>query len=400
VVLGVLVSPAAYGQQHWVASWASSQQVPEPANALAATDLTDATMREIVHLSLGGGAVRVRLSNAFGTAALHLRGVHLARVRSARDSAIDAATDRALLFGGAQEVTIPPGVDYWSDAVAMPVTVGSDLAVTISLDVAPEQQTAHPGSRATSYLLHGSHVADGSFDGARKMDHWFFLSGVDVASTGAAGGVVALGDSITDGHGATTNGNDRWPDDLAARLNQEMPGRVAVVNEGIGGNHMLTDGLGPNALARFDRDVLAQSGVRTLIVLEGVNDLGALARRLPVGTEAEYHALVATLEGSYAQVIERAHAHGIFVVGGTILPYAGSDYYHPTDADEAARQELNRWIRQSGHFDGVVDFDQAMRDPAAPTHLLAAYDSGDHLHPSVAGYKAMAAAIPLALLLR
>ncbi|RXS93905.1 SGNH/GDSL hydrolase family protein [Silvibacterium dinghuense] len=400
VVLAALAAPCTmHGQSDssWVASWASAQQVPEPANALPATDLTDATLRQIVHLSLGGSAVRVRLSNAFGTTDLHLGGVHLARAVSPASSAIDTRTDRTLTFHGAQDVIIPAGADYWSDPVSLPISAGTDIAITLHLDTAPATETSHPGSRATSYLAHGMHLADGELSTPKTFEHWFFLSGIDVAASSQDAAIVALGDSITDGHGATTNGNDRWPDDLAQRLAQATSHR-SVVNVGIGGNHVLTDGLGPNALARFNRDVLAQSRVRVLILLEGVNDLGALARQTPPASGEEHAALLQRLEAGYQQMIDRAHAQGLFVIGGTILPYTGSDYYHPAVADEAARQELNAWIRQPGHFDAVVDFDSVTRDPQRPDRLLPAYDSGDHLHPSPAGYRAMAAAIPLALL--
>jgi lysophospholipase L1-like esterase len=212
-----------------------------------------------------------------------------------------------------------------------------------------------------------------------------------------AAAIVAFGDSITDGHAAVTDGNTRWPDYLAARLQANPSTRnLSVVNEGIGGNHLLTNGLGVNALARMDRDVLAPAGVRTIILLEGINDLGALARTK--NTTPEQHSqLVAAILAAYQQIIWRAHAHGIRVLGATLTPYLGSDYYNPSPADEADRQAVNAWIRTPGHFDAVIDFDAVVRDPNAPGHLLPALDSGDHLHPGPAGYKAMADAIPLSL---
>jgi lysophospholipase L1-like esterase len=209
--------------------------------------------------------------------------------------------------------------------------------------------------------------------------------------------IVALGDSITDGHATADNSNTRWPDDLALRLvSSPQTWALSVLNAGIGGNRLLLDGLGPNALARFDRDVLAQTGVRYLIVLEGVNDLGTATRLAPISA-AEHTVLIHQIIAAYEQMILRAHAHGITVVGGTITPYMGSDYYHPAAVSEADREAINAWIRQPGHFDAVVDFDRAICDPAHPERMLPAYDSGDHLHPSPAGYRAMAAAIPLAL---
>jgi lysophospholipase L1-like esterase len=206
-----------------------------------------------------------------------------------------------------------------------------------------------------------------------------------------------MGDSITDGHGATTNGNDRWTDVLAARLQTSRQTRnIGVSNQGIGGNHLLTDGLGPNALARFDRDVLAQAGVHWLIVFEGVNDLGGLARIGEV-SQAEHSTRVARVVAAYEQIIARAHAHGIRVIGGTITPYVSSDYYHPSPLSEADRQAVNRWIRAPEHFDALIDFDSVLRDPRQPDRLLPAYDCGDHLHPSPAGYKAMGESVPLRL---
>jgi len=385
---------------NWVGSWADSQQVPEPQNALASEDLRDATLRQIVHLSLGGPTLRVHLSNAFGTAPLHLTSVHVARPVSAASDKIDVATDKALSFAGKSDVTIPAGADYISDAIDYPVAALSDLAITLHLDQPPAQQTGHPGSRATSYLVHGDMVSAVELPGAKMVDHWYLLSGVDVVAPAKAASIVVLGDSITDGHGATTNGNDRWTDVLAQRLQGSPATRTfAVLNEGIGGNHLLTDGLGPNALARFDRDLLAPAGVRYLIVLEGVNDLGALARREPV-PQADHEALAQRMLAAYEQIIVRAHAHGIEVIGATILPYVGSEYYHPSPSDEADRLVVNQWIRQPGHFDAAVDFDEAMRDPAHPDRMLPALDCGDHLHPSPAGYRVMGDEVPVGLFKR
>ena len=395
--LGMARAQTTTAQGNWVGSWAASQQVPEPQNALALGDLRDVTLRQIVHLSVGGETLRVHLSNAFGTAPLHFTSVHIARPISAGAAKIDPASDKALSFSGSGDVTVPAGAEFISDPVDYPAAAGSSLAVTLHLDVPPAQQTGHPGSRATSYLAHGDLVSAVDLPDAKKIDHWYQLAGVDVIAPSNAAAVVALGDSITDGHGATTNGNDRWTDVLAQRF-QSSPGTraVAVLNQGIGGNRLLADGLGPNALARFDRDVLAQTGVRYLIVLEGVNDLGGLARNGEVSA-AEHSALVRRIEEAYQQIVLRAHAHGIKVIGGTILPYTGSDYYHPGPNSEADRQAVNQWIRTPGHFDELVDFDKVMRDPSHPDRLLPSYDSGDHLHPSPAGYSAMGTAIPLSL---
>jgi lysophospholipase L1-like esterase len=394
----VVGTSSVYGQSNWVGTWAASQQIPEPANALAPELLTDATLRQIVHLSAGGSMLRVHISNAFGDSPLRVLSAHVARPVSPAGAKVDAATDRAVTFAGAGEVLIPPGAEYISDPLDYPVAALSDLAISLHLEKAPLQETGHPGSRATSYVAHGDLVAAPNLPDAMKVEHWYFLAAVDVAGGPADGAVVVLGDSITDGHGATINGNDRWPDVLARRLQSAAAAKpLGVLNEGIGGNHLLTDGLGPNALARFDRDVLAQASVGSLIVLEGVNDLGGLARNGEV-SPAEHSAEVHRIVAAYQQIVARAHAHGIKVIGGTILPYGGSDYYNPGPLSEADRVAVNAWIRATGHFDAVVDFDKVMRDPNHLERLLPAYDGGDHLHPSPAGYRAMGEAIPLSLL--
>jgi lysophospholipase L1-like esterase len=394
---GLAAQPGAQTAPAWIASWAAAQQIPEPGNALAPEDLRDATVRQIFHLSTGGAAIRVHLSNAFGIEALHFTAVHVARPLSPAGAEIDAKTDRVLTFAGKPDVTIPPGADLVSDPLDFAVAPSSDLAVTFHLDAAPAGETGHPGSRATSYYVHGDATGAAALADAKHVDHWFQVAEIDVEAGPSAGVVVALGDSITDGHGATTNGNDRWTDVLARRLHEraETP-NVGVANEGIGGNHLLTDGLGPNALARFDRDVLAPAGVRWVIVFEGVNDLGGLARLGEVPA-AEHAALVERVLAAYSQIIVRAHAHGLRVYGATITPYIGSDYYHPGPLSEADRQAVNAWIRAAGHFDAVIDFDAVVRDPQNPGHLLPAFDCGDHLHPSPAGYKAMGNAVPLEL---
>ena len=383
--------------QAWVASWGASQQIPEPQNAVAADDLRDATVRQVFHLSLGGPVLRVHLSNAFGTEALHFTSVHIARPVSPSSSAIDPATDRALTFAGSSDVTVPPGTEFISDPLDYPVAALSNLAVTFHLDSPPATQTGHPGSRATSYLVHGDFVGAPNLLDAKNVDHWYQVSGIDVLAPAGGASIVVLGDSITDGHGATTNGNDRWTDILAQRLQASANKRsIGVSNQGIGGNHLLTDGLGPNALARFDRDVLAPAGVRWVILFEGVNDLGGLTRDGEVTTE-QHSVRVKHIISAYEQIVQRAHAHGLRVFGATITPYVGSDYYHPGPLSEADRQAVNAWIRAVGHFDAVIDFDSVVRDPQHLDRLLPAFDCGDHLHPSPAGYRAMGEAVQLNL---
>ncbi|HEV2469770.1 MAG TPA: SGNH/GDSL hydrolase family protein [Candidatus Sulfotelmatobacter sp.] len=403
VALLVWVSAACGGyaqsagtNSNWVGSWAASQQIPEPQNSIAVEDMQDVTFRQIFHLSVGGSILRVRLSNAFGSQPLHFASVHIARPLSVSSPKIDPATDRALTFSGEPDVMVPAGADYFSDPIEFPAVPLSSVAVTLHLDKAPVGETGHPGSRATSYYVQGDHVGAADLPEAKRVDHWYQVSGIDVVDPSGAS-IVVLGDSITDGHGATTNGDNRWADVLSERLQASPSTReVGVLNEGIGGNHLLTDGLGPNALARFDRDVLAQTHVHYLIVLEGVNDLGGLTREGDVSSAA-HSILVHRILAAYQQIILRAHANGVRVFGATILPFVGSEYYHPPLSTNVDRQAINNWIRAPGHFDGVIDFDKLTRDPQHPERLLPAYDSGDHLHPSVAGYRAMGEAIPLTL---
>jgi lysophospholipase L1-like esterase len=402
-VIALLALNSAHAQQPvWTGSWATAVQIPEPQNSIPPDDLRDATVRQIVHLSIGGNTLRIRLSNAFGTAPLHFTSVHIARPIALDAPAIDPTSDRAILFSGSPEVLVPAGAEYLSDPVAWTAIPLSSLAITFHLDAPPSRETGHPGSRATTWYIHGDLVSAPDLPNAQHVEHWYELAGVDVEAPPSASAIIALGDSITDGHATTTNGNDRWTDVLAARLQSSPATRnIAVLNLGIGGNHLLTDGLGPNTLARFDRDVLAQPGAHWLIAFEGVNDLGGLAQHAasmsPEASQSAHAALVAQAIAAYQQIIVRAHQANIRVYGTTITPYGGSDFYHPGPADEAARQAVNAWIRMPGHFDAVLDFDQVLRDPQHPDQLLPADDCGDHLHPNPAGYKAIANAIPLDL---
>lgn len=391
----VLVSAAALAQPtHWVASWSSAQQIAEPENMLPAALMKDATVRQIVRLSIGGTAFRLRLSNVFGTGPLHLKAVHVATPVSA--GAINPASDRALTFAGQGDVIIPPGASYLSDPVLLPLAPLSDLAISIRYEEPPVVQTSHPGSRATSYVLAGNHVADAYLPSATLVDHWYQIASVEVLASPDAGALVALGDSITDGRGTTTNGNDRWTNILALRLNAAGR-RLAVLNAGLGGNRLLNDGKGPNALSRIDRDVLAQPGVKAVLVLEGINDLGTLTRERAVPFE-DHNKLVNRMIGAYQQIAAEAHAHGIKAYIGTIMPFMGTEFYHPDAANEADRNAVNAWIRVQKEYDDVIDFDAVMRDPARPDHLNPAYDVGDFLHPSPAGYRVMGEAVAAALL--
>ncbi|MBU4433868.1 MAG: SGNH/GDSL hydrolase family protein [Alphaproteobacteria bacterium] len=400
LALTLHVGASAGEPARWVGSWASAQQVPEERNALPADALDDATLRQIVRLTAGGDRLRIRISNAFGTTPLRVTATHIARPLSPAGAAIDPATDRAVTFSGRVDVIIPAGADYLSDPVAYSAAALSDLAVSIHVDKTPAAQTSHPGSRATSYIATGDQVGAADLPGAKTVDHWFQLSGVEVEAGRKAGAVALLGDSITDGYGVKPNTNLRWPDAFAARLRANPKTRdLSVLNLGIGGNRLLLDSLGPNAAARFNRDVLLQAGVTHVLILEGVNDLGGLTRDAPATPEA--HAdLVAGITTAYAQMVQKARDRGIKAIGATIMPYGASGYYHPDAVNEQDRQAINAWILTPGNFDAVVDMDKIMRDPAKPDHMLAAYDSGDGLHPSMAGYRFMAESIPLELFAR
>lgn len=381
---------------HWVASWGTAMMVPEPHNELAAELWREASLRQIVHLSLGGARLRVRVSNAFGTTPLFLEGASVALAKAPGRPDIDGGSARALTFGGRAGVMIPAGAEYYSDPVALEHKAGADLAVSMYFKGEPARQTGHPGSRANSFVTRGNRLMDAAWPEAAKVEHWYMLADVEVQAPPSVGAVVAIGDSITDGNGSTTDGNDRWPDLLAARFGREGQA-MGVLNAGIGGGRMLRDGLGPNLASRFDRDVIARSGVTHAIVMIGVNDLGGQHRNGD-DTRDNRKKILDDLMMAHRQLVERAHAQGICVIGGTISPYMGSDYYRPNVDNEADRQAVNDWIRNSGVFDGVADFDAALRDPAQPQRLLKERDKGDGLHPSPAGFRAMADAVPLAAL--
>jgi lysophospholipase L1-like esterase len=350
--------------------------------------LSNNTLRQIVCVSLGGNRLRVRFSNEFSTSPVTLHTVHIAT--SAGGSAIDTATDQALLFDGKQEVAIAPHTAVTSDPFESALKPRTNVAITIHFGDTSLDVTGHPGSRTTSYLLPGNQVSSVDFTGAVQTDHWYIISGIDVVAPESAAAVVVLGNSITDGRGSGTNKQNRWPDELAIRLQQNRnTRRVAVLNMGIGGNCVLRDCLGPAALSRFDRDVIGQHGVRWLIILEGINDIGQTQ-----GAEGAT-AVASQLIAAYKQMIDRAHDKGIRVYGATLLPFGGSFYASPDR--EAARKQVNEWIRASGRFDAVIDLDAALRDPADPLRLLPAADTGDHLHPNETGHRMIADAVDLTL---
>lgn len=366
----------------WVGTWAAAPQMTALADLPLLPDLADTTLRQVVRVSLGGTQIRVRFSNVFGAGPLTITAASVAV--SAGRGEIRPETAEQLTFCGKASASIPPGESVNSDPTGFHLAPLSDLAVTIHVKEPSGTITGHPGAHSTTYLAAGKSVAAQALPGATVMEHWYYLRGVDVAAEPPAGAVAVLGDSLTDGRGSTTDGNTRWPDILARRLQRDTrTAHIAMLNAGIGGNRVCADGLGPSALARMDRDVLSQPGVRWLILLEGINDLGTCA------------AAAQDLIAAYEEMIYRAHGHGVHVFGGTLTPCGGSFYFSPEM--EAARQAVNAWIRAAGHFDAVVDFDAATRDPQNLTHLRTDADCGDHLHLNDIGYKLMAEAIDLEL---
>lgn len=382
------------GALHWVASWGTSQMAYGQAEAMPAELWKDGTVRQIVRLSLGGSQVRVRISNAYGSEMLVVNEASIARAVRPGSSEQVAGSLQPLRFNGSSAVRIPAGAEYVSDPVELAVTSGLDLAVSMHLANAAGQQTGHAGARTTTYLAPGSQVGAASLRDAKTVTRWHQLADVEVSAAPAARAVVVIGDSITDGYGATTDANNRWTDHLVQRIAQDGKRPLAVINAGIGGGRLLREGLGPSLVTRFERDVLARNGVSHALVFIGVNDIGVL-RRAKEDTPQAIEAMLGDFKQAHLQMIARAHAKGICVIGATITPFMGSQYYGPAPHNEALRQAVNDWVRTEKAFDGVLDFDGVLRDPARPSYLAKAYDSGDGLHPSHAGYAALAAAVPL-----
>ena len=351
------------------------------------------TLRQIVRVTVGGSRARVVLSNAFGATPITIGTAHLA-LRASGDT-IQSGTTGTLTFSGRSTITIPANAIAYSDAVPIPIPPLADLAIDVYLPgvtTSTSPLTMHGAALQTNYISEtGNHTGSTKFPTVSTTRSWFLLSRVEVDATDARGVIVAFGDSITDGSASTPDTNSRWPDVLAQRLHAApTANRMGVLNAGIGGNRLLSEGAfnaGINALARFEVDVLSQTGVTDVIVLEGINDIGN-ARQNPTPTAED-------LIASHRQMIERAHAKGVRIIGATLTPFWGAGYF--TEVGEAKRTALNDWIRSGKAYDGVIDFDKATRDPNDPKKLLAAYDSCDHLHPSDAGYKAMGDAIDLGL---
>ena len=383
--------PQATTGAHWVGSWGAPPALPN------GPEVTNQTIRQVVRLSAGGTVMRVRISNELGTGPLVIGAAHMAKPGQEGGS-IDPATDHVLTFGGRPSITIPPGAPAVSDPVQITTKALDSLAISLFVPRDTGPTATHPLGRATAYIADGGDTTmAATLTKPTTSTARFFLSGVDVENTNGAA-IVTLGDSITDGYGSTIDANRRWPDILAERL-QQAGSTLSVVDAGISGNRILHDmpeaQFGPSAIARFDRDVLAVPGVRTVILMESINDIGH-----PGSADLPEQKVTADdIIAGMRQIIDRAHGRGVRILGATLTPYAETifpGYY--TAEGERSRQAVNHFIRDGGAFDGVIDFDAVVRDPARPDHISAEYDFGDHPHPNDAGYRKMGESVDLSLL--
>ena len=401
VGLSVVLQAGAAEPARWIATWGTSPAPQrEEAEMRAAKLVFDGqTVREIVHCSAGGRQVRVELSNVFSKLPVEIGSAHIA-LRT-KNSQIEKSSDRAMTFSGHGSFTIPPNAVALSDPLPFELPAGADLAISLYLPKPTIAGGVHYSSQQTAYIGSGDLANAAALPSGDTLESWVFLSSVDVVASSKKGGtIVAFGDSITDGARSTTNANHRWPDFLAERLREgKKKDKFGILDAGIGGNRILHDAVsnirfGVSALARFDRDVLAQPGVEYLIILEGINDLGHPGTSAPASEAVTAEDMIAGLK----QMVERAHEHGIKVIGATLTPFAGTAFPgYFTPEREVERKKVNAWIRSDRSLDGVIDFEAAAWDPNNHDHLLAAFDSGDHLHPNDAGYHAMADAINLKL---
>jgi lysophospholipase L1-like esterase len=404
VMCGALISlglSTACAAAEWVQTWGVAPLPPSQAmGPLPATpSFDDQTIRQTVRISLGGEQVRIRFSNEYGAKPLVIGHARIA-LADAQGNPVPG-TEREVLFSGRPGATIPAAAPYLSDPIDLPVKALSSLSISLYVPEATGPCTCHSTGMQHAFVSDRGDFTAKAFTPKETVQTRAFISGVDVHTAAGARSVVVLGDSISDGIGSTVDANHRWPDLLADALDGNH-GTWGVVNMGISGNQVLTDGAGQSALARFDRDVLSVPGVRAVILFEGVNDLGisyghfegpmaAVFKSSFSGTKATRDSLIA----GYRQLIARAHARGLKVLAATITPYEGASYY--STQGETIRQAVNTWIRMGHEVDGVLDFDSAMRDPAKPTQIREGFHAGDHLHGSDAGYRAMAAAIDLSM---
>ena len=384
-----LVAGAARADRGWIPSWGASPSDPAP-------QLSGQTLREHVRLSVGGDRIRIRLSNRFGTQSLVVGAAHVAL--QDKGASIVASTDTAVKFHGAGSVTIPPGAQVVSDPVHLRVGTLQELAVSLYLPGDTGPLTVHQLGVSTTYISKpGDHTAERDLPVDSTSLSRYLIAQVEVAAREDAAAIVTFGDSITDGYCSTVDANHRWPDYLAGRIaGSRARGSVTVVDQGISGNRWLHNTAGPNGLERFDLDVIATAGAKWVTVLLGINDIGFMGA--PFQPPGEKNVTAEEIIAAHHQAIVRAHDAGLKIYGATLTPFEGTifpGYYAP--AKEPLRAAVNQWIRTSGEYDAVIDFDKAVRDPMHPTQILAAYDCGDHLHPNDAGYQAMAAAVDLRL---
>lgn len=393
-------------QGHWVSAWSTAVHTPLAFPGMPpAPTFENQTVRMVIRPTIEGQRVRIRFTNELGNTPLAIGAAHIGLVKE--NGSIVPGSDRPLTFGGEGSVNVPAGAPMLSDPVELKVPAFAEVAVSVFLPKKTESSTFHLlGQHATYTSGPGDFAGAAEIPDVKVTRSWYWLSGMEVWAANRSAAIVAFGDSITDGFGAKEGEYGDWPNQLAKRL-AELKGSasLAVANEGIGGNRILFDGAGVNSLARFDRDVLSQPGVVDVIVLEGINDIGWPHMKLPPAKEGSpvrsnpfTNQVVSTgdLIQGYKQIIERAHQHGIRAFGATILPYEGANYF--SEDGEATRQAVNQWIRTGGAFDGVFDFDAAVRDPDHPAKFKQDLQSGDYLHPNSAGYTAMAAAIDLSSL--
>jgi len=387
----------------WIDTWSASPQPVWDPDFFAPVNIPRAlrnqSIRQIARVSLGGNQVRVEFSNTYGKQPLVIGEAHVAL--AGKGSAIEPGSNHMMTFGGQPSITVPPGATVLSDPVQLTVAPLGSLAVSLFFPEITPTTTWHNDARQTAYIsAEGNFAGETDFTVSQTIQSRIFLSGIMVDAAPDARAVVMFGDSITDGDGSTPDANHRYPDFLAARL-KEAGAKVAILNEGISGARVLRDRMGENALARFDRDVLSHPGADTVVLLMGINDIGWPDTLLVPKGEAAPSA--EDVIAGYKQLIARAHANNMRIIAGTLTPFentfhGGPLYGYYSETKEAKRQAINQWIRTSGAFDGVIDFDAVARDPNKPKHIRAEFDVGDHLHPNDTGYKAMADSIDLGLL--
>ncbi|KAH8601758.1 SGNH hydrolase-type esterase domain-containing protein [Bisporella sp. PMI_857] len=386
-------------EYHWVDTWTSMPQLVEPDNLPPAPFKTssavfnDATVRQTLHMSIGGDRIRFQISNTFGTSDLPITAASVANPAGGKAgvNGIDASPIVGLTFNGAASITIPRGTVAYSDPVDFAIKPQTNIAVTLYLAKGQSGNsiTGHPGSRTTIWMQAGNRVNATTVPGT-SVKHWYFLSGVEVWAPKETSSFIILGDSITDGRGSSDDGNNRWPDLVLAKMQKSSLTNIGVNNQAAGGNRVLADGLGPSLISRYKRDAITQAGVKYVMIFEGVNDIGT------AGTDSGTQTNIGNqLISAFTQIAADAKKAGIAVFAATITPFSGSGQSYSNPTREATRQKVNTWIKTSGTFDAVVDFDQILRDPSTPSQLASKYNGGDYLHPNVAGYQALADAFPL-----